>query len=137
MSIYTIGLLFAHTDIAISAYYIILLKGSIRIYKTSLDGKESTIKIINQDEIFAESILFWKKQYPATATAVEMSEIIAIYRDSFWKMMDNAGSRDIFLGAVFEKLRFLTDQIHYLSSCEVEDRFFKFIINTYGKKISL
>jgi CRP-like cAMP-binding protein len=115
-------------------YFYVLLKGSIRVYKTSYDGKESTIKIIHQGEFFAEAILFGNKEYPASAAAVEMSEIIAIHRDSFWKMIDNPGSRNIFLGALFGKLRFLTDQIHYLSSHDVEDRFFRFIINTYGKK---
>ena len=72
------------------------MKGSVRIYKTSYDGKESTIKIIHTGEIFAEAILFGKKQYPATAAAVEESEIVAIHCDSFWKMMDSPKSKDNF-----------------------------------------
>ncbi|MBN2403167.1 MAG: Crp/Fnr family transcriptional regulator [Spirochaetes bacterium] len=115
-------------------YFYILLKGAMRLYKTSYDGKESTIKIIHPGEFFAEAILFGRKEYPVSAAAVEMSEVIAIHRESFWKMMDNPGSRDIFVGALFEKLRFLAEQIHYLSSHDVEDRFFRFIINNYGKK---
>lgn len=115
-------------------YFYILLNGSVRLYKTSYDGKESTIKIIHPGEFFAEAILFGRKEYPVSAAAVELSEIIAIHRDSFWKMLDNPDSRNIFLGALFDKLRFLTDQIHYLSSHDVEDRFFRFIINTYGKQ---
>jgi CRP-like cAMP-binding protein len=115
-------------------YFYVLLEGSIRVYKTSYDGKESTIKIIHPGEFFAEAVLFGKKQYPASASAVELSRIIAIHRDSFMKMIDNPASRNIFMGALFEKLRFLTRQIHYLSSHDVEDRFFRFIINTYGRK---
>jgi CRP/FNR family transcriptional regulator, dissimilatory nitrate respiration regulator len=115
-------------------YFYVLIDGSIRVYKTSYDGKESTIKIIHTGEFFAEAILFGKKQYPASAAAVELSRIIAIRGDCFWKMIDNPVSRNIFIGALFEKLRFLTEQIHYLSSHDVEDRFFRFIINTYGKK---
>lgn len=116
------------------SYFYILLSGSIRVFKTSYDGKESTIKIIYPGEFFAEAVLFGRKQYPAGAIATEISKIIAIHRDSFWKMINNPESRDIFIGAVFEKLRFLTDQIHYLSSHDVEDRFFRFLINNYGKR---
>jgi CRP-like cAMP-binding protein len=115
-------------------YFYILLKGSVRVFKTSYEGKESTIKIIHPGEFFAEAILFGKKYYPASVAAVELSQITAIRNDSFWKMIDNPASRNIFIGALFEKLRFLTEQIHYLSSHDVEERFFRFIINTYGKK---
>ncbi len=116
------------------SYFYFLITGSIRVYKTSYDGKESTIKIIHPGEFFAEAVLFGRKQYPASAVATVISEIIAIHRDSFWKMINNPDSRNIFIGAVFEKLRFLTDQIHYLSSHDIEDRFFRFLIENYGKK---
>ena len=42
-------------------FFYILLSGSVRIFKTSYDGKESTIKIIHPGEIFAEAVLFQKK----------------------------------------------------------------------------
>jgi CRP-like cAMP-binding protein len=116
------------------SFFYILLKGNIRVYKTSYDGKESTIKIINPGEFFAEAILFGRTHYPASATATELSEIIAIHRDSFWSMIDNPESRNIFMVAVFEKLRYLTDRIHFMSSHDVEDRFFKFLTDNYGEK---
>jgi CRP/FNR family transcriptional regulator, dissimilatory nitrate respiration regulator len=115
-------------------YFYILLEGSIRIFKTSYDGKESTIKIISTGEFFAEAVLFGKKKYPGSAVATEASEVLAIHKDSFLKMINNPDSRNAFLNAIFEKLRFLTDQIHYLSSSDVEDRFFRFLIGNYGKK---
>ncbi len=117
-------------------YFYILVKGTVRVYKSSYDGKESTIKIIYPGEFFAEAVLFGRKQYPASAAALEQSGIIAIRCDSFWKMMDKPASRNNFLRAMFEKLRFLTEQIHYLSSHDVEERFFRFIISNYGKKYS-
>lgn len=116
------------------SYFYILLKGSMRVYKTSYDGKESTIKIIHPGEIFAEAVLFGKTHYPANAIATETSEVLAINRDSFWRMLDHVEARNAFLGAVFDKLRYLTEEIHYLSSHDVEDRFFRFLINNYGKK---
>ncbi|MBN2038902.1 MAG: Crp/Fnr family transcriptional regulator [Spirochaetes bacterium] len=116
------------------SFFYMLLSGSVRIFKTSYDGKESTIKIIHPGEIFAEAALFQKKNYPASAVTVEKSEVIAIHRKSFFEMIRDQNSNYVFIEAVFGKLRFLTDQIHYLSSHDVEDRFFRFLISTYGKK---
>jgi CRP/FNR family transcriptional regulator len=49
-------------------------------------------------------------------------------------MMNHPESRNAFIGTIFAKLRYLTEEIHYLSSHDVEDRFFRFLINNYGKK---
>jgi CRP-like cAMP-binding protein len=115
-------------------YFYLLLNGSIRIYKTSYEGKESTIKIIRPGEIFAEGILFYNNKYPVSAVAAESSELLALHRDSFWEMIEDTESRRTFIASIFEKLRFLTDQIHFLTTSDVEDRFFRFLISTYGKK---
>lgn len=114
-------------------YFYILLSGSIRVFKTAPDGKESTIKLIYPGEIFAEAVLFKEVEYPASTVAVEESEIIAIHRNSFMTMMENKKARTVFTGALFEKLRYLTEQIHFLTSYDVEDRFFRFIAENYGK----
>lgn len=115
-------------------FFFLLLKGSVRLFKTSYDGKESTIKIIRPGEIFAEAILYLRTEYPVTAVTAVESEIIGIHRDSFRDMMRDPVSGGLFIGTVFEKLRFLTDQIHYFSTHDVEDRFFRFLIKTYGRK---
>jgi CRP/FNR family transcriptional regulator, dissimilatory nitrate respiration regulator len=115
-------------------YFYVLLSGSVRVFKTTMDGKESTIKIIYPGEFFAEAVLFGKKSYPATAVATEPSEIVCINRDSFLAMIASSGARDAFISAVFDKLRFLTDQLHYLNSHDVEDRFFMFLIKNFGRQ---
>ncbi len=115
-------------------FFFLLLNGAVRLFKTSYDGKESTIKIIRPGEIFAEAVLYIKSEYPVSAVSIEKSEIIGIHRDSFREMMRDTDAGNLFIGAVFEKLRFLTDQIHFLSTHDVEDRFFRFLISTYGRK---
>ncbi len=116
------------------AYFYIVLEGLIRLFKTTYDGKESTIKIIYSGEFFAEAILYGKTHYPVSAIAIDPSRIIAIHRDSFWDMIDNSDSRNVFIGAIFDKLRYLIDQVHYISSLDVEERFFRFILSNFGKK---
>lgn len=47
--------------------------GKVKIVRTSEDGREHIIKILNAGEIFAEVLLFNNQPYPATAVAVEAS----------------------------------------------------------------
>ncbi len=116
------------------SHFYILIEGMIKLFKTSFEGKESTIKIIYPGEFFAEAILYEKTRYPVSATAIEKSEVIGIHRKSFWSMIENGDSRNRFIGEIFNKLRYLIDQIHHLSSLDVEERFFRFLLDNYGKK---
>ncbi|EIW00188.1 Crp/Fnr family transcriptional regulator [Thermoanaerobacter siderophilus] len=52
--------------------------GKVKISKTSSIGKEYIIKIMEKGDIFAESILFAGGEYPATAEAIEDSEVIML-----------------------------------------------------------
>jgi CRP/FNR family transcriptional regulator len=115
------------------SHFYILLEGMVRLFKMSFEGKESTIKIIYPGEFFAEAILYGRTKYPVSAIAIEPSKIIGIHRKSFRDMLEYAESRNIFISGIFDKLRYLIDQIHYISSMDVEERFFRFILSNYGK----
>ncbi len=115
-------------------FFYVLCSGSLRVFKTAADGKESTIKILSPGEFFAEIVLFGKKRYPATAAAVAESTVVAIHRDSFQAVLERKEWRDSFISSLFGKMSYLTDTIHHLSSYDVEDRFFMFLLKTYGKK---
>lgn len=52
--------------------------GKVKISKISPQGKEHIIKLMEDGEIFAESLLFVGGCYPATAEAIEDSYIIVI-----------------------------------------------------------
>ncbi|MDD3223271.1 MAG: Crp/Fnr family transcriptional regulator [Clostridium sp.] len=49
--------------------------GKVKIFKTSLDGREITLNILGDNSIFAEVTLFNNTDYPATVEAIEDSEI--------------------------------------------------------------
>ena len=65
-----------------SVFYI-LVKGSIKLYKTGPDGKEITIRLVKSNEMFAETILYENDKYPVNADAVIDSKVLAIQRISF------------------------------------------------------
>jgi len=116
------------------SHFYYLTKGALRLFKTSFEGEETTIKIIHPGEFFAEVVLFGSTTYPVTAIAVADSEVLALHRDSFLHMLESPGGRNGFIASLFRKLRFLSDRIHYLTAHDVEDRFFHFLSDNYGKQ---
>lgn len=54
-------------------YYV--KSGKVKIVKTTDDGREHIINILNPGDLFAEVLLFNNRPYPATAVAVENSSV--------------------------------------------------------------
>ena len=117
-------------------YFYFLLEGSVRIFKSAPDGSETTIKIIRAGELFAEVILFGSNVYPVSAMAINPSRVLGISRSSFFAMLENADARTRFIASLLKKLRYLSDQVHFLTSHDVEERFFRFLREHYGESES-
>jgi CRP/FNR family transcriptional regulator len=113
--------------------FFLLIEGALRIYKTSSDGSETTIKIVHEGEFLAEVILFDSPVYPVTAVALTGSTVLSIRRDAFFSLLKNEDARNRFITALFTKMRFLSEKIHYLNSYDVEERFFRFLADQYGR----
>ncbi len=115
----------------------LLAEGSIRIFKLSPDGKETVIRIAKPGEVFAEVVLFERDSYPATATALVKSEVISIPKDEIHKLFEDKRFRADFMNMLVSKMRFLTNQVQYLTSFDVEQRFFHFLEEQGGRKDSI
>lgn len=61
--------------------------GKVKIYKTSLDGRDITLNILGEGSIFAEVTLFNDVSYPATVETMENSEIGIILNKDIEKMI--------------------------------------------------
>ncbi len=116
------------------SYIYVLLSGMVKAARTAFDGTETTVKIFHPGEMFGEVILFNSDIYPASAVAILDSHVFAIQRDSFSTMLARPETRDRLIGALLAKLRYLTDQVHYLNSHDVEERFFRYLKDTWGEK---
>jgi len=112
----------------------ILVKGHIQLYKTSPEGKEVVIKIVKPGEMFAEVILFERNRYPVSAVALKESLVFMLPKHQFSCLLERSSFRDDFIKNLMQKLHFLTDQIQYLTHYDVEDRFFLFLQEQFGKK---
>ena len=100
-------ILFSQDDSGKNIYMV--LSGNIKIFKLSTAGKEFIIKILNPGELFAESLLFKEKFYPASAQAMERSKVLAIDVDQFEELLmkNNAIAVEI--------IKNVTSRLSYLS----------------------
>ncbi|HNV86509.1 MAG TPA: Crp/Fnr family transcriptional regulator [Candidatus Omnitrophota bacterium] len=112
----------------------LLAHGAIQLRKTTPDGREAVIRVIKPGEIFAEVILFEKDRYPVTATALKNSVIYAIPKSRFHVLLNREDFRSDFIRGLFEKHRYLTNQLTRLNTASVEERFFFFLREQYGEK---
>ncbi len=113
-------------------HFYILSTGAVQLYNISKDGREIVVKVVKSGELFGEVILFESESYPVSAVALKPSLLFAIPRDKFLILLDDAAFRSSFIGQIMKKLRFLTNQIHYLSDYDVEDRLILFFHERYG-----
>ena len=96
-----------------------VMSGRIRIFKSSRSGREQVLSIEGAGSSVAELPVFDGGNYPASALAIEPSEIILILREDFralcletpelsLKLLQVVGSRLRQLVAIIEELSFTT-----------------------------
>jgi CRP-like cAMP-binding protein len=125
-------LLFSEGDEGQSLY--ILVTGSVSIYKSAPNGRDTIIKVVRPGELFAEVVLFEKADYPASASALKTSTLYALPKRQFHGLLDAPDFRNDFILMLMKKQRYLADRLHSLSSFDVEERFVRFLLEQYGKK---
>lgn len=112
----------------------LLVEGIIQLCKYTAAGKETVIKIVQPGEIFGEVILFEQDTYPVTAIALSDALLLEIPKKGIHQLLDKADFRNDFIAALMNKQRYLTRQISYLSSYDLEERLRLFLLEHYGQK---
>ena len=116
-----------------SCFYI-LAEGGVKLYKTGPEGQEVTVRIVQPGEMFAETILYENDRYPVSARALTDSRLFVLERASFSRLLGQESFRRDFISGLMKKMRYLTDRILYLTAFSVEERFFKFLEEQYGRR---
>ncbi len=117
------------------AFYL-LLEGTVRVFKTAPDGQELTVRLVQPGDIFGEVILFEDRTYPVSAVVMQNCRVLAIARRSFLDLLDERDVRDALFGNIMRKQRYLANRILYLTSYDVEERFFRFLLEQWGRQDS-
>ena len=128
------GVLFLEGD-AGSAFFL-LIEGTIKIFKTSPSGQETVLKLLEPGTFFGEVVLIEQGSYPVSAVAIQDSRVLRIPCGPFMKLLDEPEFRTGFIAMLMAKQRYLTERVLYLTSYDVEERFFRFLIDRYGLRTS-
>ncbi len=115
--------------------FYILIKGLIKIFKVSFDGKEQILHFIREGEPFAEVPVFSGKTYPASAEAIKKSKILFFPKAAFIKLISEEPSVAMSMLAVLAKrMREFTIQVEDLSLKRVSERVASYILYVSGDK---
>lgn len=82
----------------------VLVEGSMKLVRRSGGAREHVVRLIRPGEVLAETVLFSKCAYPATAVALEESRLLAVDAQQFaaclrenpllaWNVMERLGNR--------------------------------------------
>ncbi|HET9835562.1 MAG TPA: Crp/Fnr family transcriptional regulator [Rhodanobacteraceae bacterium] len=81
--------LFSQGDRANKFY--IVVKGAMKLFRVSPQGTEKIMRLVRDGQSFAESILFSDPpRYPVHAQAAEDSELVAIEREAYLRILRNS-----------------------------------------------
>ena len=109
-------------------------KGFVKLVKFSPDGKEIMVRLAKQYDTFAEVVLFENRKYPVTAVAGEDVELFVLHRADFQELLAQEEFRNGFIAMLMNRMRYLAERVVYVSAYGVEERFFRFLVERYGKK---
>jgi CRP/FNR family transcriptional regulator len=110
----------------------VLAEGGIRLYKLAGDGQETTVKLVNPFEAFAEVAFFDMGRYPVSAVSTKYSVALAVDGSTFEDLLEARSFRNEFISTIIDRLRYLSQRIHYLTAYDVEQRFFRFLHDECG-----
>ena len=115
--------------------FYIVLKGRVKVFKLSPEGKESVINIIPPLEPFAEVPLFeGYPEYPVNAQTLEESVLFFIPGKDFIDFTFNNPHISLKIISGFaKKLHKLTRRIESLTLSDIPNRLAKYIIEEYDK----
>lgn len=109
--------------------FYIVAAGQVKIFKTSMDGKEQILHIYGPGNPFGEVPVFSGSRFPANALALVKSRILFLPRDAFVRLITDHPSLSMnMLGELSKRLRQFTVQIENLSLKEVPSRLASYLI---------
>jgi len=113
----------------------LLVYGAVQLFKSGPDGTRNVvIRTLSPGEIFAEVVLFEQDSYPVSAVALEESLVLMIPKRQVHCLLAEERFRSDFITMLMKKQRLLTERIRVLALHDVEERFFLFLEERFGRK---
>ena len=112
----------------------ILAEGIVQLYKSAEDGREVVLRTLKAGEVFGEVVLFEAGRYPASALTLAPSILLRLTRLQVDCLLAVSEFRADFIAMLMRKQQYLAERILYLTTRDVEDRFFDFLAEQYGRR---
>lgn len=119
--------------------FYIVLKGSVKVYRVSAEGKEYILHLRKPPQPFADVPLFEEGgNYPANAQALDDSLLLFIPKQEFTELIRKNPSIAFKMLAGFAKrMRKMTNKMEEISTKEVSNRLARFILDEIEKNNSI
>jgi CRP/FNR family transcriptional regulator len=103
--------------------FYLLVSGKIKLSKVSPSGKEQILHFVHPGHSFAEAALYMNQAYPATAQAIEESELLYLPREALAGVMAEEPNLSLNLVAHLARyLQILTRKVEELSLLDATAR---------------
>jgi CRP/FNR family transcriptional regulator, dissimilatory nitrate respiration regulator len=125
-------LIFLEGDDAAGFY--ILLRGSVRVYKASPEGREQTLHRIKPGQLFAEAAVFHGSRYPANCDALLDSTVAFFPKTEFVRLIERNPQMSLkMIASMAAFLRDFNQTIEMLSLKEVSARLAAWLLSAAGR----
>ncbi|MBE9223940.1 Crp/Fnr family transcriptional regulator [Phormidium sp. LEGE 05292] len=109
--------------------FFLVISGKVKVFKISPEGKEQILQVFGAHEHFAEVPAFDGQPFPASAAALEKTELLFFPRTTFLELIKNNPSLAVNLLKIFARhLRRFAKVIEDLSLREVPGRFAAYLL---------
>lgn len=125
-----------HEDAAPVGFYVVH-SGAVNVHRLVADGREQVIRVFYPGESFAEVALTGDRGYPASAVAIEDSQVILVRRDHFRREIHRDPDLALRILASFSMhLRFLVETLEDLKLKHAESRVAQWLLRNASAQAS-
>lgn len=109
----------------------------VQLSKSNHESKPVVMKIVQPGDLFGEVILFEQDRYPVDAEVIKEGIVFIIPKQQFHCLLQDEEFRVKFIADLMQKQRYLVEKIKQIVTFDVEQRFFLFLHEHFGKKESI
>lgn len=111
-------------------YFYFLTSGQIQLYRTSPNGEEKVIEIVQAGQTFAEAVMFFSNnRYPVSAKAVLNCQLLQIEMKQFSGLLRESNELCIrLLGGLSKRLHSVIEEIDRLTLHSASVRVIQFLL---------
>ncbi|MCE9685595.1 Crp/Fnr family transcriptional regulator [Shewanella sp. AS16] len=110
--------------------FYLIVKGHLRLYRTSVQGQEKVIEVVREGSSFAEALMFNQQaNYPVSAQAVSDCKLISFDSHAYLHLLRNNPSACIAIMAnMSHRLRKHVNEVELLSVQNAQNRLLLFLL---------